>query len=388
MATVIAGPGVTARLADFGADVIKVELPGSGDSTRNLGWSSRGVSLWWKWLGRNKRSVTLNLSHPKGADLLVRLIESADVLVESFRPGTLERWGLGPERLMERNPALVVLRTSAFGQTGPYRGRPGFGTLAESMSGIAHMTGSPEGPPLLPPVPLADEVSGILGAFAVMVALYDRDRESEGRGRRGQVIDLSLAEAVFQLTGPLAAAYDALGVVPGRAGSRMPYLAPRGAYPTMDGRWVGVTGTTEETARRIFRAIGREDLAHDPRFSSNAARVENADALDDLIQEWTSRRTLSDVIRAFEQQEAPAAPIYDIAQVAADPHYRERGTLVRVWDEELGDVLLPDVQPRLAATPGRVRHAGPRKGSANAEVYGDLGVNDEQLEALRREGVV
>jgi len=237
LGTVVAGPGVAARLGDFGAEVIKVELPNGGDTARSLGWSTKGVALWWKWLGRNKRPITLALGHPRGQELLVRLAEGADVLVESFRPGTLERWNLGPERLLQTNARLVVLRVSGFGQTGPYREPPGVGTLAEALSGFAHMNGFPDGPPVLPPIALADEVAALLGAFAVMVALYHRDV----RNGAGQVIDLSLFEALFQALGPLPAAYESLGIVPGRTATAIAYAAPRAAYPTSAGRWVALS---------------------------------------------------------------------------------------------------------------------------------------------------
>ena len=388
-ATVVAGPGIAARLGDFGADVIKVEHPITGDSTRSLGWSDRGVTLWWKWIGRNKRPVTIDLAKPEGADLLLRLAGTADVLIESFRPGTFERWGLSPEVLLERNPRLILVRTSGFGQTGPYRNRPGFGTLAESMSGYAHMTGFPDGPPVLPPVALADEVAALLGAYAVMVALYARDAGDDPDARsHGQVVDLSLFEPLFQITGPVAAAYDRLGVLPGRIGNAIAYAAPRGSYPTKDGRWVGVSGTTDSIARRIFAALGRPELIADERFATNAARVKNVKILDELIAEWTSQRTLDDAMETFERHQAAAAPILDIERIVADPQYLDRGTLVRVPDQELGDVLLADVQPRLSRTPGRIRHAGLPKGSANGEVFAELGLSPEDVERLHDLGVV
>ncbi|HEX2030328.1 MAG TPA: CoA transferase [Actinomycetota bacterium] len=385
VSTVIGGPGAAARLGDFGADVIKVEHPVGGDTTRHFGWRAGGVALWWKVIGRNKRPVTLRLSDPRGRELLLRLVERADVLVESFRPGTLERWGLGPERLHERNPGLVLLRISGFGQTGPYAARPGFGTLAEAMSGFAHLTGDPDGPPMLPPVALADEVGALLGAFAVMVALYHRDV----RGGTGQVIDQSLFEPLFQLTGPVATAFDRLGLVAGRHGNRLPYVAPRNTFRTSDGRWVGLSGTSQRVAERILLAIGRPDLVNDPRFVTNEARLANVDDLDAVIGEWIGRHTLQEVMVAFEAQEAAAAPIYDIQQIFADLQYRARGTIARLPDEELGDVVMPDVQPRLSDTPGRIRHPGLPLGAANAEVYGaELGIDDEEVRRLRRDGVI
>ena len=386
VATVIAGPAAAARLGDFGADVIKVEHPHGGDTARSLGWTAPGsdTALWWKQIGRNKRPVTLDLSRGAGQEILLRLVETADVLVESFRPGTLERWNLDPDELLVRNPRLVVLRVSGFGQTGPYRRRPGFGSLAEAMSGYAHMTGFPDGPPVLPPVALADEVAGLLGAFAVMLALYHRD----ARGGSGQVIDLSLIEALFGITGPVAAAHQTIGVVPGRLGNRIAFAAPRSAYPTKDGRWVALSWTSQSVAGRVFAAIGRPELIGDPRFSTNAARVANVEDLDALIEQWTSERTLEDVLEAFEAGQVAAAAVLDIEGILADPQYQERGTIAYVTDDELGDVAVPQAQPRLSSTPGRVRFAGRPLGAANDEVYGELGVSPEELARLRAEGVM
>jgi crotonobetainyl-CoA:carnitine CoA-transferase CaiB-like acyl-CoA transferase len=385
VATVIGGPGAATRLGDFGADVIKVEHPASGDTTRTFGWRAGGVGLWWKHLSRNKRPVTLLLSHARGRDLLLRLVEGADVLIESFRPGTLERWGLGPDVLLERNPRLVVLRVSGFGQTGPYAGRPGFGTLAESMSGFVHMNGDPDGPPMLPPIALADEVAALLGAFAVMVALYHRD----ARQGRGQVIDQSLFEGLFGITGPMAAVFDRLGLVTGRHGSHLPYVAPRGTYRTSDDRWVAVSGTSQSVAERIFAAMDRPELSSDRRFASNEARLEHADQLDELLAEWIGAHTLQEVMTAFETHQAAASPVYDIQQITADLQYGARGTLVRVADDDLGEVVLPDVQPRLSETPGRIRHPGLDLGAANRDVFGqELGLDESELARLRAEGVI
>jgi crotonobetainyl-CoA:carnitine CoA-transferase CaiB-like acyl-CoA transferase len=377
LGTVVAGPGAAARLGDFGADVIKVERPQGGDTTRSLGWSVDGVTLWWKWIGRNKRPVTLNLGDRRGQDLLLRLVADADVLVESFRPGTLERWDLAPGRLLKRNSRLVILRVSGFGQTGPYRERPGFGTLAESISGFAHMSGFPDGPPVLP------------GAFAVMVALYRRDAGAGGgAGGGGQVIDLSLFESLFQMLGPLPAVHHELGVVPGRIGNAIAYAAPRGAYPTKDGRWIGVSGTSQAVAERVLAAIGRPELAADPRFATNAARVEHREELDALIEGWTREHTLGEALAEFERRQAAAAPVYDMAQIFADPHFRARGTIALIPDDDLGEIAMAEVEPRLSETPGRIRHPGRALGAANAGVYKELGLSEPDLEELRDQGVI
>ena len=380
-----AGPRCAQVLARLGAEVIKVEHPAQGDTARNLGWRSGDVSLLWKHVGRNKRPITLNLSDERGQDLLLRLVETADVLVESFRPGTLERWNLAPDRLLERNRRLVVLRTSGFGQTGPYAPRPGFGSLAESLSGLAHMTGFPDGPPVLPAVALADEVAGLMGAFGVMVALYHRD----ARGGPGQVIDLSLVESLFSLVGPIAAVYDTLGVIPGRIGNRIVYSAPRGAFRTRDGRWVAISGTSQSVATRILTAIGHADLLEDARFATNQARLANVDELDRVVEAWFAEHDLDEVLALMEEHHAAAAPILDAAGIVADPHYLARGTLERHPDDELGSVLLAKPHPVLSETPGRVAHPGLPAGAANDEVFGkELGLGAEELDELREGGVI
>ena len=386
--TVVAGPGIAARLGDFGADVIKVEHP-DGDTTRTMGWAVDGVTVWSKWIDRNKRPVTLNLSKPHGQELLLRLAATADVFVESFRPGTLERWDLSPGRLLQSNPGLVVVRCSGFGQTGPYRERPGFGTLAESMSGLAHMTGFPDGPPVLPPVALADEAASLLGAYAVMLALYRRDADAGAPGAgRGQVIDLSLFESLFPMTGPLPAVHDLLGEVPGRIGNRIAYSAPRGAYPTRDRRWIGVSGSAQSVARRLLTMIGGTVLADDPRFATNESRLKNVKELDQLIADWTAGRTQEEALAELERHEVAAAPVLDIAGIMADPHYAAREAIVRVPDPELGEVAMTAPRPLFSDAPGRIRHAGLPKGSANDDVFGALGLDAKERASLHERGVI
>ena len=385
VATVIAGPGVCARLGDFGADVIKIEHPKIGDTTRNLGWKIGDVSLWWKHISRNKRPVTVNLSHPDGQEILMKLIDTADVFVESFRPGTLEKWGIPPERLHERNPNLIILRNSAFGQTGPWNRRPGFGTLAEAISGMAHMTGPADGGPVLPAIALADEVAAMVGAYAVMVALYHRDVHDGP----GQIIDVSLFESVFSILGPLAAGYDKLGIVEERRGNRLNFAAPRGAYETKDGKWVALSGTAQSVAERIITAIGKLELFTDERFATNSARLENVEELDGYIQEWMSQHNLAEVVEIFEREDAALAPVMDIAQIFEEPLYRARGTLQRIADEELGDVVLNKPQPTLSETPGRIRHAGLPRAAANEEIFiKELGYTDEELKRLEDDGAI
>lgn len=385
VAHVIAGPHLAARLGDFGADVVKVENPRGGDTSRQLGWKAGGHALWWKHLGRNKRSVTLDLSAPAGQDLLMQLAESADVLVEAFRPGVMERWNLGPDRLCAANPGLIYVRISGFGQTGPYADRPGFGTLAEAMSGFVHMNGFPDQPPLLPPIALADEVAALFGCYAVMLALYQRD----ARGGSGQVIDISLVETLFNLLGPLALAYDRLGVVVGPTGGRLPFSAPRNAYRAGDGRWLALSGSAPSIAMGVLRAIGRPDLTTDERFATNEARLRHVEELDRLIGDWVGRRTLEESLAAFASEGVAAGPVLDVAEAMSDPHFRARGMVVPHEDEDLGEVRVPAVQPRLLGTPGRIAWLGGRLGEATSQILEqELGLTPDEVAALRRDGVV
>src|SRR5215213_9261523 len=342
-ATVVAGPGCARYLADFGADVVKVERPDGGDTTRGLGWRDPrdGETLWWKLLGRGKRCVTLDLKDPDGLATMLRLCDGADVLVENFRPGTLERLGLGPDVLLERNPGLVITRVSGFGQDGPYARRPGFATLAEAMSGFAAVNGEPDGPPLLPPIALADEVTALVAAFATMVAL---------RSGVGQVVDVNLLESLFQLMGPLASAHAVLGYVQPRLGAGIPYTVPRGTYQAADGRWIAVSTSSESVARRVLRLLGVED---DERFTSFAGRVEHREELDARLSEWVAARPADEVLAAFDAAEAAAAPVLTMADLAADPHVAARGII-----QAVDGVPMQGLVARLSATPGRIRWAG------------------------------
>lgn len=348
LATVIAAPGAARYLADFGADVLKVERPGTGDSTRTMGFPDPhdGTSLHWKLIARNKRCVTIDLKADEGRATLLRLVEDADVLVENFRPGTLERLGLGPDVLLERNPRLVVLRVTGFGQDGPYAGRPGFATIAEALSGFAALNGEPDGGPLLPPIALTDEVTAMAGAFAVMVALHSGV---------GQVVDVNLLESLFQCMGPLPAAYATTGYLQPRLGSGIPYTVPRGTWRCADGRWVAVSTSAESVAARVMDLIGfgdREDLAT---FNGRiAARAE----VDARMAEWCGARPLDVVLAEFEAAHAAAAPVYDMADIAADPHYAARHTIV-----EVDGVPMQGLLARLSATPGQIRWAGPALGA-------------------------
>jgi crotonobetainyl-CoA:carnitine CoA-transferase CaiB-like acyl-CoA transferase/citrate lyase beta subunit len=354
LASLYAAPLIATSLADFGADVVKVEHP-RGDDARRWGLSKDGVPLWWKSISRNKRVAALDLNDEADRAIVRRLCDWADVLVENFRPGRLERWGLGPDVLHESNPRLVIVRVTGFGQTGPKRQEPGFGTLAEAFSGFAHITGAADGPPTLPPFGLADGIAGLMGAFATMVALYWRD----ARGGQGQVVDLSLFEPLFSILGPQVIEYTQLGVIQERLGNRSPRTSPRNAYRTSDDRWVAVSGGTQQIVNRILAAIGRPELADDPRFSDATARRRNGDEIDALVADWVAGRTLDEVLSRFREVEAPVAPVYNAEQIVADDHYRERGSLTTVADDDLGEVMMPSIVPRLSRTPGAVRSTGP-----------------------------
>jgi formyl-CoA transferase len=384
---VIAGPTAAMHLGDFGAEVIKVENPVGGDQVRFFGKEKDGVSLFSKLLSRNKKSITLNLRHPEGQDLLCRLIEEtkADVLVESFRPGTLERWNLGYERLSAIRPELILVRFSGFGQTGPYRNRPGFGTLAEAMSGFAHITGEADGPPTLPQFPLADSVAALHAAMGVMIALYEREVNGSGRG---QVLDVSLLEPLFSMLGIYVVEYDQLGLIARRQGNRTA-SAPRNTYRTKDGRWVAIAASTQSIAERAFAAIGRPTLLDDPRFATNRARLANVEEVDAIVGAWVAERTLAEVIEIMMAAQVAVAPVLHAGDLAEDPHLVERGAVVSIDDDELGAVRMPDVQPRLTRTPGRIRSAGPPQGSSTEEILGArLGLSAEELADLRERGVI
>lgn len=383
VSTVYAAPITAMLLGDMGADVLKVEHP-KGDPARTHGWNREGHGLWWKVIARNKRAITLNFGHPEGQEILRELAADADVVVENFRPGVMEKWGLGPDALLQRNPRLVMLRVTGFGQEGPYAQRRAFGTLMEAMSGFAHQTGQEDGPPTLPPFGLADGVAGIAGAAAVLTALYHRDV----RGGQGQVIDLSLLEPLLGILGPGPTVYDQLGVIAGRHGNRSPNNAPRNAYLTRDGRWVAISASATSIAERVMRLVGRGDLVDKPWFTSAGERSRRAELLDGAVQKWISARDLPEVLDAFEEAGAAIAPIYDVEQLVTDPHVIARDTITTIEDEDLGPLKMQNLIFRLGDTPGGIRWAGRRLGQDNDAVYGELGIDSERLAVLRGKGVV
>ena len=382
LSRLVAGNMVSLQLADFGAEVIKVEQPGKGDPLRD--WRVEGHSLFWKAYARNKLSLTLNLRKPPGKDLLLALIDRTQVLIENYRPGTLERMGLGPAVLQARNPRLIIVRVSGWGQTGPYAQKPGFGTLVEGMSGFAAKTGFPDREPVLPPTALADMIAGLYGACATLIAL----REIESKGGKGQVIDLSLLEPMHSVVGSDAAAYKAFGTIPRRQGSRSNITSPRNVYRTRDDRWLSISGSMQSMAERLYAAVGVPAMTQDARFATNSARLANNDEAERPIRDFIARRDLATCLSVFAAAEVTAAPVYDIDQFVADRHVQERQIVVDLPDEELGSVTMHNVVPRLSATPGALRRPAPKLGEHTAEILARVGIAAADLTRLRSEGIV
>jgi crotonobetainyl-CoA:carnitine CoA-transferase CaiB-like acyl-CoA transferase len=383
LANIVAGPSVGKNLSDFGAEVIKVERPGDGDSSRTMGESLGGRSAWWLVLGRNKKTITLDLRHPEGREVLLRLVREADALVESFRPGVLERLNLAPDVLLAENPQLVVVRVSGFGQTGPYSHRPGFGTLAEAYSGYSTMSGYQDRPPLLAPTAYADEVSGLFATWALMVALYGRDVH----GLPGQTIDVSLFESVFGILGPLPALFQHTGYLQERNGSRLPFSSPRNVYRTRDGAYYAISGTAPAAAERVIDLVGGKDLLADPRFATHEARSRHADELDEIVAAWIAEHDVEEIEALFDSAAVAGIRIMSMKEIFDDPHYAARESLVRVPDAELGDVAMAAPVPRFSVTPGRIKHAGSSLGSDTQELLGRLGYEQAEIERMHDEGV-
>jgi crotonobetainyl-CoA:carnitine CoA-transferase CaiB-like acyl-CoA transferase len=375
LSRLMAGNMLSLQLADFGADVVKVEPP-EGDPLRN--WTEAGQSFFWAVYGRNKRSVALDLRDAEAMAALHLLIATADVLVENYRPGTLEKMGLAPERLLAAHPDLVIVRISGFGQTGPYAQLPGFGTLVEAMSGFADRNGFPDREPVLPPTALADMIAGLYGASATVTALLAREK---GRAR-GQVIDLSLLESIFSVLGPEAAIHARTGKVKPRVGNASNTTAPRNVYRCKDGKFLAVSGSVPAVARRIFEVIGRPEMIHDPRFATNAARLANRDALDAALAEWFAGRDSADALAEMRAAGATAGPVYSIADAMADAHFAGRGIVVEADDPALGPVMMHEIVPRLSQTPGRWRRPSPGIGADTAEVLAEAGVAPDVVARL------
>jgi len=378
----VAGNMLSLQLADFGAEVVKVETPGRGDTLRD--WREAGVSVHWKVYARNKKSITLNLKAPEAPGIILDLASHFDVLIESFRFGYLERLGVGPETLLERNRRLVVVRVSGFGQTGPYRRRPGFGTLVEAMSGFASRNGFEDREPVLPPLAMADMIAGLYGAMATVIAV----RHVEQKGGGGQVIDVSLLDSIFSILGPEAAIHKLTGRVRKRVGSASESTSPRNVYATKDGGWVAISASTQTMTERLFRAIGRGDLNEDPAFKTNAARIKRRQEVDGIVGGFIRQRTLAEAVEFFEEAGVTAAPVYDIAQFLDDPHVRERAIVVEAPDSEMGEVPMHAVVPRLSGSPGGLRTPAPAVGAHNDDVYGGIGYSRARIAALAEGGVI
>ena len=378
----VAGNMLTLQLADMGADVIKIEPKGKGDPLR--AWTDAGVEAFWKVYCRNKRSLALDFRAEGARDMLLRLAESADVLVENFRPGRMEEIGLGPDDLAAANPKLVMVRVSGFGQTGPYRKRPGFGSLVEAMSGFASRNGFPDRPPLLPPLALADMIAGLQGAFATMVAL----REVELKGGKGQVIDLSLLEPILSTLGPEAYIHSLTGQVKERVGNRSNTSAPRDVYMTRDGGAIALSASIQAMAERLFKVIGREDMITDPKFATNAARVANRDEVNDIVAGWIGARDRDAVLEIFTAAGVTGAPIYDVTDIVADPHVQGRGILVDLPDADTETATHHNIHPRLSETPGRFRRPAPALGEHTDDVLAAAGFSPDDIGDLRAKGVI
>jgi len=386
ISNVIAGPFAAALLGDFGAEVLKVELPGAGDALRAMPPHKEGKPLLWKAVNRNKRAITLDLRKPEGQGLLKRLLPRFDVLIENYRPGTLERWGLDRDTLWEAKPGLIILRVTGFGQTGPYAGYAGFARLFEAYAGLTYITGEPDGAPTHPSYPLGDPISGVFGAFGILVALIHRMQHPEAPG---QEIDLSCTEAVLRLLEVLPIEYDQLGLVHERLGSSNAFVAPAGVFRSGDGEWVTFTAATQNVFERFCALIGREDLIADPRYADNQSRMKHLDKLNAIVAQWIGARPLAEAVARLSAAGVSVAPIYSNRQIMEDPHFRARGSIVRVKDEDFGSVAVPCVVPRLSATPGEVRTSGPAPGAHNAEVYGGwLDLSAAEQDRLRAAGVI
>ncbi|WP_415950926.1 CaiB/BaiF CoA transferase family protein [Streptomyces sp. KLOTTS4A1] len=383
LATLFAGPLAATMLGDFGAEVIKVEHPHRPDPSRGHGPAKDGIGLWWKLLGRGKRTITLDLSTQGGRETLLRLAETADVIVENFRPGTLERWGLGYEELSAVNERLVLARVTGFGQYGPYAHRPGFGTLAEAMSGFAAITGEPGGPPTLPPFGLADSIAALATAYAVMTALTARQRTG-----RGQVVDMAIIEPILTVLGPQPLWYDQLGHVQPRTGNRSTNNAPRNTYRTAEGTWVAVSTSAQSVAERVMRLVGRPELIAEPWFATGAGRAAHADLLDEAVGSWIAARGRAEVIAAFEEAQAAIAPVQDVRDVMTDPQYAALDTITTVDDPDLGPLRMQNILFRLSETPGSIRWAGRAHGADTDAVLGELGLSASEIDRLRTEGAV
>jgi len=384
VATVYAGPFAAALLGDMGADVVKVEMPGSGDSLRGMEPFDGNESLTWAVSARNKRGITLDLHTDEGQDIFCRLLATRDVLIENFRPGTMERWGLGIERLRDANPDIIVIRVSGFGQTGPYKDRAGFGTPATAFSGYAYINGYPDRPPILPSISLADYATGMFATIGALAALYHRD----AKGGVAQEVDAALYESMFRLLEGVVTEYDKLGRIRERTGNQLSASVPAGMYQSMDGVWLVLTTSTDRTFDRLAEAMGRPDMITDPRYARNRDRVERRDEVNKIISDWFAERTSAQIQGECNAHGVPVSPVNSIADIFEDPHYQAREMLVEVDHPKLGTLRVPGVTPKFSETPGAVRSPGPDLGQHNAEIFAEIGLTEDDLAALAEKGVI
>ena len=388
MGQLLAGPFTGSRMADFGAEVIKVEAPGRGDAMREWGhhrYKNRG--LWWPILARNKKSVTANLRDPRGQDLVRRLIKTADVLVENFKPGTLEKWGLSPEALHEINPGLVIARISGFGQTGPYSDRPGFASVGEAMGGLRYINGYPDQPPPRTGISLGDSLAGLFAVQGVLMALYWRDGEGKGKG---QVVDASITESCFAMMESALPEFDTMGFVREPSGTGLANVSPSNIFPTRDGKWVVIAANLDPMFKRLCQAMDQPELAENPRYSTHLVRGENCDELDALIADWTRQFTATELDARLDENGVVYGPIYSIEDIAGDPHYIERDMICRFQDDELGEIAVPGFVPKLSETKSEIAWLGPSVvGAHNEAVYSDLlGLSEKELKDLENDGII
>ena len=379
----IAGPFAAKTLADFGAEVIKVEAPDSGDPLRKWRMLKDGTSVWWQVQSRNKRSLALDLRTAEGQDIVRQLAQETDVLIENFRPGAMEGWGLAPDVLIAQNPKLIVLRISGYGQTGPYRNRPGFGVIGEAMGGLRHLTAEPGRVPVRVGVSIGDTLSALHGVIGILLALQHRHVSG-----KGQVIDVALYESVFNCMESLLPEYSAFGAVRGPAGSALPGIAPTNAYRCKDGAYALIAGNGDSIFKRLMTLIGRTDLANDPMLGDNAGRVARVEEIDQAIEAWTRQQSVEDVLQALESMSVPAGKIYSIADIASDPHYAARGMLQEITLADGSDLKVPGVVPKLSATPGQHRRNAPNLGQDTDDILKEMGLNSEQIQKLKASGIV
>ena len=377
-----AGNMVSHMFADFGADVVKVEKPGKGDDLRN--WKINGISHWWAVYSRNKRSISIDLKKDEGLALLKELVKSADVFIENFVPGTLEKWGIGPEQLAELNKNLIILRISGWGQTGIFKNAPGFGSLVEGMSGFAAMTGEEKQSPLLPPLALADMVAGLTGFGAILMAILTSKKDNTG----GQVIDLSLFEPFFSILGPWAASYKISGKVPERIGNRSNVAAPRGIYKTKDNKYVSLSASMQSMWEKLALTIGSSDLIKDPRFLTNSDRLNNQDDLDKPISKFIKKYNRDEVLNIFSKEGITVGPVLDISEIIEHPYIQDREVLIDHYNKEYGNVLMHQAFPRLSKTPGKIRHSAPSLGGDTDLVLKEIGISEKQIQMLRKNKII